>query len=404
MGKKVCNYPEGWVRFDKNGDVYKTTNRNICCSVKYVPLVIDAIHLGQNNTLTFFKAHKYQTIAPNKTFPVEDIKNLGGLTSNFMAGNIDAITISDKPNISLWFCDKYVMIYDDIKKSGISETSISSYFHNLPNDFKSGKLDAIACSGPKTEYILLKGTRYCIVDMNTNNFIRAGNIADKYTSLPSEFKMGFLDCAVYSRGTNSYLMKNNKLVEYNFNNNTVIKGPVDITSVWPTLLPPFISKDKACGVYEILMKTNSDKKYWEGKYYKGCKRIAKKEYDANLTTYIGMVNKYRDEYIKEEGDRKNIETEIAKYEKLLEAKKAEMSKYEKELDTVKNAPCPTSGNSNIKKSIVVYEDKPTYYDINSKEVNSCFPVDNNYIPKSKIPKQKTALDFKIQDHPDYNTV
>ena len=376
----IGDYPDGWIKLGKNGDLCKTSKQNnlgeaavLCCDIKYVPLVIDAIHLGQNNTLTFFKSDKYQTIAPNKTSRVENIKRFSGLTSNFKDGNIDAITISNYPNVSLWFCGKYMMVYDDIKKSGISETSISTFFHNLPNDFKSGKLDAIACSGPKTEYILLKGTRYCIVDMNTNNFINAGVIGEKYTNLPSIFKMGFLDTALYSRGKNSFLMKNNKLVEYNFANNTLIKGPVDITSVWPTLLPPFISKDKACSVYETLMKSNSDKKHWKNKYYKGCKRIAKKEYDANLNTYIGMVNKYRDEYIKESGDRKNIELEIAKYEKLLEAKKLEMNKYEKELETVKNAPCPPSNNS--KKKITVYESDPQkYYEIHSKNVNTCFKV------------------------------
>jgi hypothetical protein len=171
-------------------------------------------------------------------------------------------------------------------------------------------------------------------------------------------------------------MKNNKIVEYNFRNNTLVKGQVDINTVWPTLLPPFISKDKACGVYETLMKTDINKTYWKNKYYKGCKRIAKKEYDANLTTYIGMVNKYKDEYTKEIGDRKNIELEIAKYEKLLEAKKMEMRKYEKELETVKNTPCTTNTPiSNSKKQITVYESEPQkYYEIHSKNVNSCFKV------------------------------
>jgi hypothetical protein len=425
----IGDYPDGWIKLGKNGDVCKTVKQNnlgeaavLCCDVKYVPLVIDAIHLGQNNTLTFFKADKYQTIAPNKTFAVNDIKNFTGLTSNFKSGNIDTITISNYPNVSLWFRGKYMMVYDDIKKSGISETSISSFFHGLPDDFKRGELDAIATKGIKTEYILFKGTRYCIVDMTTNNFVKTGPIGEKYTSLPSEFKMGFLDCAVYSRPNCSYLMKNNKLVEYNFLNNTIVRGPIDITTIWATLLPPFIPKSKACGVYEKLMKDNKD---WKGMYYKECKRISKKEYDTNLKTYISLVDKYRDEYNKEEGDRKNIEKEIAKYEKGLEAKKVEMSKYEKKLDDIKNMKCKgdetcsdksknvpackTNATSrNNKKSIVVYENEdisigPKFYEIDSKEVNNCLPLDNiKYIPKSKIPKQKTALDFKIEDHPDYN--
>jgi hypothetical protein len=439
----INDYPDGWVQLGKNGDVCTTLKQKcqtsnsgicsgkfddkeiavLCCDSKYVPLVINAILVGTDNTYTFFKSKKYQTISPNNTSKVNDIKDFKGLTSKFVGGDIDAISISNKPNVSIWLKGRYVMIYDNIQHTG-EERTINTYFHNLPNDFNDGELDAIATRGPSTEYILFKKTRYCIIDMSSNKFISAGNIKDKYTNLPSDFKMGFIDCAVYSRQNCSYLMKNDKLVEYNFSTNSIMKGPINIIDVWTTLLPPFLPKNKVCSVYEKLMKSDTNKQYWETKYYKECKHITKKEYDTNLNNYKLLVDRYKNEYMKEEDDRKKMEIEITKYKKLLNDKKKEMTADEEKLTRIKAIPCKddatcsdksvqkkickTKSNINSgKKQIIVYEKSSIFeplkfYQVNSQEINTCMPYDmNKYIKKSLVPKQKIAADFNIQNHPDY---
>jgi hypothetical protein len=159
--------------------------------------------------------------------------------------------------------------------------------------------------------------------------------------MPSDFKMGFLDCAIYSGHTNcSYLMKNEKLIEFNFSNNSIVKGPINITEIWEYLLPPFSSVDKVCSIYAKLMKSSDKRReHWEKKYYKECKRVAKKEYDANLQTYNKIVNRAQNEYNKDISDKQKIESNISRYEKLLKNKKKEQSSYEKKLNELKAMTC-----------------------------------------------------------------
>jgi hypothetical protein len=308
--------------------------------------------------------------------------------------------------------------------------------------------------------------------MNTRNRVKDGLISE-FSNMPNEFKLGFLDCVVYSdRLGCNYLLKNDKLIEYNFDRNEVIKGPIDISSEFPYLLPPFSSKDRECGVLENILKIYGNKggaEAWNSKYYKSCKRVVKKEYEVNLKTYKELVDKYERDLMNERQSNENIQKQIKDFEKKLAQKRKELKKIEEKLVDIRIKPCkpdevcsdksvmrrkclesvePINPREINKKQIVVQEKiskerSAKFYELNPNKVNNCYfdpnvgkqfkdgfnfyahPKYNNfvkstevlsindiditehpdfekYIPKSKIPKQKTARDFDITQHPDYN--
>lgn len=411
----ISDYPDGWIQLGKSGDVCKTEKQInvadrevaiLCCDRKIQPLVINAIHV-HGNIKTFFKGHYYQSMSNTDVSKPMNISTFRGLSRSFKSGDIDAITITSNPNISLWFKRSHLMVYDNVKHLG-NEMEIVEYFSGLPKDFSEGFIDAIATRGPNTEYIMFKKTRYCIVDMGTNKFISAGNIAEKYKTLPRDFQLGYFDCAVYSETPNcSYIMKNNKMIEYNFNSNIVVKGPVDISSVISILLPPFISKDKACGVYGRLMKLLPKNKYWETMYYTECKRITMKEYKMNLDNYRNIVKRYEDTYKKEMGDSRKIDVEISKYEKLLKDKQTELKTYKDKLLELGSTPCkdevcqtPPKCTS---KSILVYEGDDVnaqhFYQVDKEVLKSCmndanigesYPGGFNFFKHPKFNEYKKA--------------
>lgn len=499
----IGDYPNGWIQVGKNGETCKTYQQHcsiskdatcdpegnpdwgnkgdrevamLCCDVKYIPLLINAIFMTPNQA-TFFRDSSYQTITLNsKTGNIEEIMNVEnidkfkGLTTNFASGNIDSITITNDVNKSLWCKGKYIMVYDNINQKG-TETLFSEYFNELSDDFINGNIDGIGSKGPNKEYILFKKTKYCIVDMNTKTRIKEGFIRD-FSNLPSDFKLGFLDCVVYSgREGCNYLLKNDKLIEYNFNRNEVIKGPIDIINEFPYLLPPFSAKNRECGVLENIIKIYGDRKSiydWSKKYYKVCKRVIKKEYDINLETYKKLVDKYNSDYTKEKQNNEAIIKQIEDFEKKLEQKRKELKDFENRMIDIRVKPCKKNDicsdkkvkpsvckddspfiPSNIinRKQIVVLEKdkksrKNKFYEINPNKVNNCLydpnvgqefkdgfnffehpkfkdyvestklksitdfnikdhPDYTKYIPKNKVPVQKSAKDFDITKHPDY---
>jgi hypothetical protein len=383
----ISDYPDGWIQLGKAGDVCKTEKQInvadrevaiLCCDSKFEPLLINAIYIDGANK-TFFKGKHYQTIKPDSVSKVKDISTFPGLTSNFKSGNTDAIAITNDSNTSIWFKRSHVMVYDRLKKEG-KEMEIRDFFSGLPDDFSSGSIDSIATKGPNTEYIMFKKTRYCVLDMVTLKVTSAGNIADKYKSMPKEFQMGYFDCAVYSKPNCSYIMKNDKLIEYNFSNNSVVRGPIDINSVFDLLLPPFLPENKVCATYERLMNRFPKEKHWEKMYYGSCKSISKKEYDMNLENYHKIVKRYEDRYNKESVDSKKMEVEIAKYEKLLEDKKKELSSYRGKLFELKNLPCPKEEKCPEKpkcktKQVVVYDqgdvNAQQFYQVDKDVLKSC---------------------------------
>jgi hypothetical protein len=411
----ISDYPDGWIQLGKSGDVCKTekqinvADREVaimCCDRKIQPLVINAIHIN-GNIKTFFKGHYYQSMSNTDVSKPMNISTFRGLSRSFKSGDIDAITITSNPNISLWFKRSHLMVYDNAKHLG-NEMEIVEYFSGLPKDFSEGSIDAVATRGPNTEYIMFKKTRYCIVDMGTNKFISAGNIAEKYKSLPRDFQLGYFDCAVYSDVPNcSYIMKNNKMIEYNFNSNIVVKAPVDISSVISILLPPFISRDKACSVYERLMKLLPSNKYWETMYYTECKHITMKEYKMNLDNYRNIVKRYEDTYNKEVGDSRKMDVEISKYEKLLKDKQTELKTYKDKLLELGSTPCkdevcqtPPKCTS---KSILVYEgddvNAQQFYQVDKGVLKSCmndanigksYPGGFNFFKHPKFNEYKKA--------------
>jgi hypothetical protein len=411
----ISDYPDGWIQLGKSGDVCKTekqinvADREVaimCCDRKIQPLVINAIHIdGQTKTL--FKGKYYQSISNTNVSKVMNISTFRGLSTNFKNGDIDAITITSDANISLWFKRSHLMVYDNKKHLG-NEMEIVEYFSGLPKDFSEGSIDAIATRGPNTEYIMFKKTRYCIVDMGTNKFISVGNIAERYKTLPRDFQLGYFDCAVYSETPNcSYIMKNDKMVEYNFSTNSIVKGPIEISSVLNILLPPFISRDKVCPVYERLMKVLPNNKYWEMMYYTECKRITMKEYEMNLENYRNIVKRYEETYNKEMEDSKKMEVEIAKYEKLLKDKQEELKGYKDKLLEIGNVPCkdevcatPPTCKS---KSILVYENDDVnaqqFYQVDKKLLKNCmndvdigenYPGGFNFFKHPKFNEYKKA--------------
>jgi hypothetical protein len=412
----ISDYPDGWIQLGKSGDVCKTEKKMnvanievaiLCCDRKIQPLVINAIHIN-GNVKTFFKGHYYQYMSNTDVSRPMNISTFKGLSKSFKNGDIDAITITGDPNISLWFKRSHLMVYDNVKHLG-NEMEIVEYFSGLPKDFGEGSIDAVATRGPNTEYIMFKKTRYCTVDMVTKNFISAGNIAEKYKSLPRDFQLGYFDCAVYSETPNcSYIMKNNKMIEYNFNTNVVVKPPVDISSIISVLLPPFISKDKACSVYGRLMKLLPKNKYWKTMYYTECKNITMKEYKINLDNYHKIVKRYEDTYKKEMGDSKKIDLEISKYEKLLKDKQIELKTYTDKLLELGSTPCkdevcqtPPKCKS---KSILVYENDDNvnaqqFYQVDKELLKSCmndanigenYPGGFNFFKHPKFNEYKKA--------------
>jgi len=386
----IADYPDGWIQLGKAGDVCKTEKQTnvadrevaiLCCDSKFEPLLINAIYTDGADK-AFFKGKYYQIITPTTVSKVMDISTFPGLTSNFKSGNIDAITITNDTANSLWFKRSHIMIYDSGKREG-KEMEIGELFSGLPADFSDGYIDAIATRGPNTEYMMFKKTRYCIIDMKTLKVISVGTIADKYKTMPREFQLGYFDCAVYSKPDCSYILKNDKLIEYNFNNNSVVRGPIDISSVFDLLLPPFLSKNKACVVYEKLMNRFPNNKYWADMYYSSCKRISKKEYEMNLDNYHKIIKRYEDTYNKETTVGKKMEVEIAKYEKLLEEKKKELSTYKGKLFELQNLPCPADEKCPEApkcktKQIVVYDEG----DINAQQF---YQVDKNVLKSCMVP-------------------
>ncbi len=497
----ISDYPNGWIQVGPGGEMCKTHKQRceitkdatcdpdgnptwadkkereigiLCCDSKYQPLLINAIYRvneGNKTKLFFFKNKSYQTIEykDNKVIDVSKVQSINtfkGLSRSFANGNIDAISITKNPNESLWFIGKNVMVYDDKKQIG-SEMLISEYFKNLSDDFKGGFLDAVATRGPNTDYILFKKNRYCIVDMTSRTKSSEGLIT-AFSTLPQDFKLGFLDCAAYSNKPNcSYLFKNDKFVEYNFANKSIVKGPANISTEFGYLLPPFSAKNELCNTYERLSKLS---KYWMDKYYKECKKILKKEYDVNLNTYKGLVDKYSKDLNKSKKDSKSIKEQVDSFAKALEKKRNEMIQLENKLLDIKSKPCKkddictdkkvkrsicteevqkTIIPSKINKKQIIIKEKdikeinPKYYEIDSRNVEKCYydpdvgkdfeggfnffkhpkvndyvPITSvkqvndfdikehpdyaNYIPKNKIPKQRTAKDFDITEHPDYN--
>ncbi len=495
----IGDYPNGWIQLGSGGEQCKTYKQRcelkkdatcdvegnpvwgskkerdvgiLCCDVKYQPLLINAIHrsdIGDTSKLTFFRDKSYQEVQykSNKLLDVSKVLSIDkfkGLTANFSKGDIDAITITKDPNVSLWFKGSFVMLYDQKAQKG-REMTISEYFSKLSDDFISGNVDAVATKGPNTEYILFKKTKYCIIDMVTRTKTSEG-LLSAFSSLPQDFKLGFLDCAVYSNRPNcSYLFKNDKLIEFNFANKSIVKGPIDISMEFGYLLPPFSAKSQVCKVYEKLSNLSQ---YWKNKYYKQCKRIVKQEYELNLGTYKKLVDQYNEQVDKSKADAEKIKKQVEAFEKALENKRNEMLKLENKLLEIRSKPCKKDEvckDGNVKrtmcsdtkkvvnkrdgtKQIIIKEKQeersnPNYNEVDSRKVETCFydpnvgkqfeggfnvyehpdfkkyidsklvkevydfdikdhPEYSNYIPKNKIPRQRTAADFDIRDHPDYS--
>lgn len=474
----IGDYPDGWIQLGKNGDTCKTFKQKcqvkkdsscdpndvptwsnkgdrevavLCCDTKYQPLIINAVFMEgtdpnvHRNKLTFFRDKYYQSIRPEEVSKVESIKNFKGLTNHFASGNVDAIVARDS-NISLWFRDKYVMVYDLQKQTG-AETTMKEYFTRLPDDFNDGFLDAVASLGYGRQYIFFKKTGYCVVDMTTNTAVSSGFIAEKYKMMPKEFTLGYFDCAMWSGGSTSYIMKNDKLIQFDFASNSMVKGPIQLTSVWDKLLPPFTPRESVCGAYEKIMNLYKDgderKVYWKEKYYNECKRIAKTEYEVNVENYKKLVEKYKVEYNKEKTDRKKIEADIAAYQQKLKEKKKEWKKHESAYLDIRMKPCkkddvcseksvkvPTCTTPPVavpkkdsnKKQIIVHEMdrqklEKKFYEMNSANMENCYYDPNvgkkykdgfNFVkhPKAKeyveAKKVRTVRDFSIMDHPEFN--
>jgi hypothetical protein len=364
-------------------------------------VIIKAMYVVGNN-ITFFKGQHYQSIGPNSVSPAMNIDTFPGLTSTFKSGDIDAITFTSIPNITLWFKMKKVMLYDNVKREG-NEMDISNYFADLPNDFREGSIDGVVSRGPDTEYVLFKNTRYCIVDMSSNKFILDGNISDKYKTLPAEFLPGNFDCASYSGTPNcAYIMKNDKFVEYNLSNNTIVKGPLDILNTLNMLLPPFLPVSRVCEVYERLMKRFPFNQYWEKMYYTECKRITKKEYETNLNNYRNIVNSYKETYGKEFGDNTKMVLELNKMQKLINDKQQKLKGYKDKLLELETKPCTDDKCDEIpkckSKSVLVYENG----DVNAQQF---YQVDKsvlkNCVNDPNIGKQYPG-GFNLFKHPKFN--
>ena len=470
----VGDYPDGWIQLGKNGDSCKTfkqkcqitkdgtcdpngnptwTNKIdrevgvLCCDVKYQPLVINAVLIEGtdpsvlNNKLTFFRDTIFQTIGPNDVTDITSIKDFPGLTPTFQKGNVDAI-VNVSADQSVWFKERAIMTYSSSKKEG-QEFTFVNFFNKLPEDFVDGYVDAVATRGYSTEFILFKKTRYCIVDMTTKTRVGYGNIKDKYKALPLEFQLGYLDCAMWAGGSTSYLMKNDKIIQFDFNSNAIAKGPMLISSVWDTLLPPFISKVSVCKVYEKLVdkfkKDQVKQRHWKKKYFRECKRIAKTEYEINLENYKKLIEKYNIEFKKDSADLQEIESQIELFEKALAEKKAQWRDYENKFLDIKMKPCknddvcsdksipvPTCKVTSTvvkpdpnKKQIIVKEydtmdTPPGFTDINTNNMENCYydpnvgkefpdgfnfkghPKAKEYIEATKI---KKISDFSIKDYP-----
>jgi DNA repair exonuclease SbcCD ATPase subunit len=471
----IGDYPDGWIQLGKNGDSCKTfkqkcqigkdgtcdpngnptwTNKVdrevgvLCCDIKYQPLVINAVLIEGsdpsvlNNKLTFFRDTIFQSISSSDVTDVTNIKEFPGLTPNFQKGNVDAI-VNVSADQSVWFKERAIMTYSSSKKES-QEFTFVNFFNKLPEDFVDGYVDAVATRGYSTEFIMFKKTRYCIVDMTTKTTVGYGNIKDKYKTLPLEFQLGYLDCAMWAGGSTSYLMKNDNLIQFDFSSNTISRGPVKISSVWDKLLPPFISKASVCKVYEKLVeqfkKDTMKQKYWNKKYYRECKRIAKTEYEVNLENYKKLVDKYNEEFKKDSSDLQEIESQIKLFEKALSDKKLEFRDYENKYLDIKMKPCknddvcsdksvpvPTCKVTSTfvkpadptKKQIVVKEyDTSTapraFTDINTNNMENCYydpnvgteftdgfnfkahPKAKEYIEATKI---KKLSDFTIKDYP-----
>jgi hypothetical protein len=471
------DYPDGWIQVGKNGDTCKSfkqvcqvkkdgtcdannaptwTNKGnreiamMCCDTKYLPLIINAVLIEgddsniHKNKLTFFRDKSYQSIEPKDVSKMNNIKDFKGLTNKFVNGNIDAI-VNTSPIESIWFRDKYVMVYNNSTKQGV-ESRIKDLFTKLPDDFYDGFLDAVASRGYGTEMIMFKKTRYCIVDMTTKTGINSGFISAKYPNMPKDFLLGFFDCAMWSGGSTSYLMKNDKLIQYDFSNNSMVKGPISIATIWNTLLPPFTSREGACKIYEILVNMYKEgderKTYWNKKYYSECKRIAKTEYEVNLDNYKKLVKKYKEDYNKEVQDLKQIELQISQYEKELTKKKKEWQSYEQKYLDIKMKPCkkddvcsdksvkvpkcklpPAIPAKDPKKKQIIIKEYDTktanrkFYEMNSQNMENCYydpdvgkeypngfnfakhPKANDYIEADKV---KTISNFSIKDYPTYD--
>jgi hypothetical protein len=470
----IGDYPDGWIQLGKNGDSCKTFKQKcqitkdgtcdpngnptwsnkidrevgvLCCDVKYQPLVINAVLIEGtdpsvlNNKLTFFRDNIFQTIGKDDVTDITNIKEFPGLTPTFQKGNVDAI-VNVSADQSVWFKERSIMTYSSSKKES-QEFTFVNFFNKLPEDFVDGYVDAVATRGYSTEFIMFKKTRYCIVDMTTKTRVGYGNIKDKYKTFPLEFQLGYLDCAMWAGGSTSYLMKNDKLIQFDFNSNTIAKGPMLISSVWDKLLPPFISKAGACKVYEKLVeqfkKDTQKQKHWKQKYFRECKRIAKTEYEVNLENYKKLVEKYNADFKKDSGDLQDIESQIALFEKALTEKKAEWRDYENKFLDIKMKPCKNDDvcsdksvpvpvckvTSSIpkpepgKKQIIVKEYNtldipPSFTDINTNNMENCYydpnvgseftdgfnfkahPKAKEYIEAAKI---KKISDFSIKDYP-----
>ena len=470
----IGDYPDGWIQLGKNGDSCKTfkqkcqitkdgtcdSNGNpiwsnkidrevgvLCCDVKYQPLVINAVLIEGNdasvlnNKLTFFRDTIFQTIGQDDVTDITNIKEFPGLTPTFQKGNVDAI-VNVSADQSVWFKERAIMTYSSSKKEG-QEFTFVNFFNKLPEDFVDGYVDAVATRGYSTEFIMFKKRRYCVIDMTTKTTVGYGFIKDKYKTLPSEFLLGYLDCAMWAGGSTSYLMKNDKLIQFDFNSNTIAKGPLQISSIWDTLLPPFISKAGSCKVYEKLVekfkKDQVKQKYWNKKYYRECKRIAKTEYEVNLENYKKIVERYDIAFKKDSSDLQEIESQIALFEKALAEKKKQYRDYENQYLDIKMKPCknddvcsdksipvPTCKVTSTvvkadpnKKQIVVKEydtmdTPPGFTDINTNNMENCYydpnvgteftdgfnfkahPKAKEYIEATKI---KKISDFSINDYP-----
>lgn len=478
----ISDYPNGWIQVGPGGEMCKThkqkcqvnkdsncdTNGDpvwankqekeigvLCCDIKYQPLLINAIqtsYVGDITRMTFFRDKYYQIIdyKNNKAIDVSNIKSIHdykGLTKNFASGNIDAISITRNNNESLWFKGNHVMLYNYNKQSG-NEQLVSEYFNILPRYFKGGFFDAVATRGPNTEYIIFKKNRFCIVDMTTKSTIKYGLISKHYNVFPKDFQLGYFDCAVYSirSGNNSgqsncsYLFKNDKYIEYNFANNTIVQGPSDISNEFKYLLPPFSAKNRVCKVLENLSTLNNE---WLDLYYKECKGIIKKEYNANLETYKGLVNQYTNDYNKTKEEKRKIKEKIDAFAKALEKKRDELIAMENKLLDIRTKPCKRDeicldkkikreicteeipkviepGKINKKRIIVKEKDvkniKPKFYELDSRNIEKCYYDPDvgkqfeggfnfkkhkdapNFVKYTEI---KTINDFDIKDHPDY---
>ena len=490
----IGDYPDGWIQLGMNGDTCKTfkqkcqvtktatcdNNNNptwsnmidrevgvLCCDVKYQPLIINSVFvenipgteltaeekvLGHsknilNNKLTFFKDDIFQTITPTGSTEVTKTTEFPGITPNFQKGSIDAIIWFGKDR-TLWFKGKYVMKYINSTKQG-SEDIISKYISKLPEYFAGGFIDTAAMyttANGSYSVVMFKKNRYCIVDVSNDTMIstESGMIKDKYKSLPKDFASGYLDCAMTSSLEYAYLVKNDKYIRYNFGNNSLVDGPFPISNTFDKLLPPFTSKAGVCKVYENIVKLYandvSGRNFWNKKYYKQCKRIAKNEYEINVDNYKKLVTKYGDDLAKEKGDLKEIQSKLTAYEKALTDKKNEYIQLEQKYLDVKMTPCKADdvcSNKSIdipnckvaapvvpkptpgKKQIIIkeYDDTPApraFTDVNTTRMENCFYDPNigseytdgfkftahtkasDYIDSSKI---KNISDFNINDYP-----